>query len=176
MNNRIGDWMQTISGIKFWPLDPRIEEINLNDIAHALSMICRFNGHCSKFYSVAEHSVLVSKIIDKNYAKWGLLHDASEAYIADIVRPAKRFMPEYKKIEKNLMRVIYQRFDLNIDDEPKELKKADTDVLVCEAKQLMHSTEEWNLPSTDTQVHVQCLLPSDAKSDFLSRAKELGIV
>lgn len=173
--NRIGDWMQTISGTKIWPLDPRVEEINLYDIAHALSMICRFNGHCLEFYSVAQHSVYVSEIIDEKYAKWGLLHDASEAFIADIVRPAKRFMPEYKEIEKNLSKVIYQRFGLDIENEPSCLKEADNTILALEARKLMRNIEEWNIPHPKIQMDIECLSPIDAKNQFLRRAKELGI-
>lgn len=55
--NRIGDWMQTYTGRAFWPLDPRVDEIDIDDIAHSLSMQCRYAGHCLRFYSVAEHSV-----------------------------------------------------------------------------------------------------------------------
>src|SRR5262245_27549306 len=104
MSQRIGDWMQTISGRKFWPLDPRPEEVCIEDIGHALSLVCRFGGHCHTFYSVAEHSVRVSLLAEdmaKSSAHWtdenirmialsGLLHDAAEAYIGDMVRPLKR--------------------------------------------------------------------------------------
>src|SRR4051812_6540197 len=85
-----GDWMQTISGKAFFPLDPRPADVDIQDIAHALAFQCRFGGHVKEFYSVAEHSVRVSLICAHEDAKWGLLHDATEAYLSDIVRPVKR--------------------------------------------------------------------------------------
>ena len=81
---RIGDWMQTYTGERFWPLDPRIEDIHIRDISMALGKLCRYGGHTIFFYSVAEHSVLVSEYVPEEYALWGLLHDASEAYLSDI--------------------------------------------------------------------------------------------
>ena len=81
MSERRGDWIQTYLGIQFWPLDPRPEEVMLFDIAHSLSNMCRFTGHCREFYSVAQHSVIVSQNVPREDAAWGLLHDASEAYM-----------------------------------------------------------------------------------------------
>ncbi|MFG0247924.1 MAG: phosphohydrolase, partial [Phycisphaeraceae bacterium JB051] len=77
-------WIQTYTGKAFYPLreDPGI--IDIRDIAHALSLQCRFNGHCSDFYSVAQHSVHVSEVVPQAFALWGLLHDAAEAYMSDL--------------------------------------------------------------------------------------------
>ena len=91
MSERVGDWIQTMSGVIFYPLDPRPEEIRIEDIAHALSHQCRFAGHCREFYSVAEHSVRVSRELPQEFMLWGLLHDASEAYLVDLPRPIKRW-------------------------------------------------------------------------------------
>jgi 5'-deoxynucleotidase YfbR-like HD superfamily hydrolase len=104
-------WIQTYSGIKMHPLSPTEEEISIEDIAHALSNLCRFTGHCNKFYSVAQHSVLVSVYSPRDYAMWGLLHDASEAYLNDIARPIKISdeYNTYRKIEENLMKVIAKK-------------------------------------------------------------------
>ena len=139
---RYGDFIQTYSGIEFYPLDPRIEEVKLLDIAHALSNICRFTGHCNEFYSVAQHSVLVSQYVSEENALWGLLHDASEAYICDIARPVKKSleMKPYKEIEKRLMNVIAKTFNLS-EDEPKEVKEIDTKMLRTEARDLGLITE-----------------------------------
>ena len=94
----------TFSGLRFWPLDPNPEKILIADIAHALAHQCRFGGHASKFYSVAEHSVHVSKLCLPEHALWGLLHDASEAYLVDLPRPLK-LLPEfapYREAERRL--------------------------------------------------------------------------
>ena len=92
---RKGDWMQTHSGIQFWPLDPRPEDILIEDIAHALSNQCRFAGHCCFHYSVAQHSVLVSENVPAQDAMWGLLHDAGEAYLVDLPRLRSSTIPNW---------------------------------------------------------------------------------
>lgn len=89
---RKGDWMQTYTGRKFWPLNPRAEEVYIEDIAHSLALSCRFNGHCKVFYSIAQHSVLVSQIVKPTQQLIALLHDSAEAYLGDIIRPIKRFL------------------------------------------------------------------------------------
>src|SRR4051812_20612492 len=89
-----GDWMQTYTGRAFWPLDAQPEDVDPLDIAAALSMLCRYGGHVSRFYSVAEHCLLMSEAVAPEHALWALLHDATEAYMGDMVRPLKRQMPE----------------------------------------------------------------------------------
>jgi len=168
--------MQTISGRQFWPIDPRASEVDLYDIAHALSMMCRFNGHCERFYSVAEHSVYVSDICPPEHAKWGLLHDASEAYIADIVKPAKPFIAGYKEVEANIMRAVCQRFGLPVI-EPMEVKVADNAILADEAAQIMgEHPKAWELPVAASGTKILGWSPSEAKGMFLMRAAELGVM
>ena len=107
----------TFSGLRFWPLDPNPEKILIADIAHALAHQCRFGGHASKFYSVAEHSVHVSQLCLPEDALWGLLHDASEAYLVDLPRPLK-LLPEfapYREAERRLQRAVALRFGLPPD-------------------------------------------------------------
>ncbi|MDF2874107.1 MAG: hypothetical protein K0R22_790 [Sporomusa sp.] len=107
----------TYSNTLFYPLAPRAEEVAIQDIAHALSQMCRANGHFKTFYSVAQHSINCAR----EAAKRGytakvqlacLLHDASEAYISDITRPVKYYLDDYKKIEQNLQKVIYEKFEI----------------------------------------------------------------
>lgn len=90
--SRRGDYIQTASHRKFWPLDPRPEDVDINDIAHALSNLCRFTGHSSEFYSVSQHSVIASQLVPRASALAALLHDSAEAYMGDIARPWKRFL------------------------------------------------------------------------------------
>lgn len=129
-------WMQTYTGIAFDPLHPDPDKIYIADIAHALSMSCRYGGHVNRFYSVAEHSVLVSRHVPQAQALWGLLHDAAEAYIADIVRPAKKRMPEYQEIERNLMAAICRRFGLP-PTQPDAVGDIDLRIVIDEKTALM---------------------------------------
>lgn len=91
---RTGEYIRTFTGRQFWPLDPRADEVEIKDIAHALSNMCRFNGHTKRFYSVAEHCVRVADLF-RVEGKFGypgllaLLHDAAEAYLVDLPRPVK---------------------------------------------------------------------------------------
>src|SRR5579872_2947230 len=85
-------WIQTASGLEFPLFEPRLDAINIEDIAHGLSMICRFTGQCARFYSVAEHSVHVSHLVPREDAAWGLLHDAAEAYLGDVASPLKKHL------------------------------------------------------------------------------------
>jgi 5'-deoxynucleotidase YfbR-like HD superfamily hydrolase len=119
------DFIWTVSGKQFWPLDPRADEICIEDIAHALSNVCRFTGHASRFYSVAEHSCHVANLIGEECKRLGrskdipqlkmagLLHDASEAYLCDLSGPIKgatRFGTLYKRFEAGLQSAVEQRF------------------------------------------------------------------
>lgn len=136
---REGDWIQTYTGRQFWPLDPRPEEIFIEDIAHALSMQCRFGGHVKAFYSVAQHSVEVSNVVLRTHGLWGLLHDASEAYLVDLPRPLKHFGDLgkwYKFAESALMVAIAERFGLQWPM-PTEVEMADDCVLAAEKRDLL---------------------------------------
>lgn len=131
-------WIQTFTGIKFDPLQPDPSAVDIRDIAHALSLQTRFGGHTKDFYSIAQHSVLVSLECDPADALWGLLHDASEAYIADVCRPVKRqrVMDGYRKIEGWIMAAVCDRFDLP-HEQPASVKRADELLLVTEARDLL---------------------------------------
>lgn len=144
------EWIQTASGRQFWPLDPKSEDVLIEDIAHALAAVNRFNGHAREPFSVAQHSVLVSvemekEAIDSDALDWapralyGLLHDASEAYLCDVPRPLKRlaeFEP-YRVAEARLQAVVYLTFGLDPESEPLSLKAIDRRMLRTEQKYLM---------------------------------------
>ncbi len=131
-------WIQTHSGRRFNPTNPNPDAVVIQDIAHALSMQCRFSGHCKKFYSVAQHSVLVSYICDSKDALWGLMHDASEAYLVDVPRPLKKSgkFNAYLEFEARMQEAICRRFGLPMQ-EPPSVKAADTKLLATEARDLM---------------------------------------
>lgn len=154
---RRGDWIQTYSGRQFWPLDPRADEVDIDDIAHHLAMLCRFTGACRRFYSVAEHSVKVSyvattQLTDKRLVLRALLHDAAEAYCNDIARPVKRNILGYDDIEQANQTAIFDRFGLPAADDEADaiIKQADNAMLLAEQRFIMtpceHSWRPENVP------------------------------
>lgn len=164
---RIGNWIKTYSGINFYPLDPKPEEISLIDIGHALSNICRFTGHTNKFYSVAQHSVYVSVYASPENALWGLMHDASEAYLCDLASPIKQAIPKYQEYEKNIMKAVAEKFNLSWPI-PEEINIIDRKMLFTEARDLGIKTDDWRrkenpLPSP-TKIYPQ--MPENAERSF----------
>ena len=138
---RYGDFIQTMTGRKFWPLDPRPEEIYIEDIAHATARLCRFTGHVKgdEIYSVGQHSVMVSRFCPPAYRLWGLLHDAAEAYINDLNRPTKHGpgMAPYRKAEERIIQAIAKRFDLPYPI-PGPVRLVDQRMCYTEALELMY--------------------------------------
>lgn len=129
-------WIETYTGKHIHFNNPSPDEIDIEDIAHALSMECRFGGHLTRFYSVAEHSMLVASSVDRSLSLEGLLHDASEAYLRDIASPVKHYLSNYKDMENVLMKVIAEKFNFNWPISP-EVKEADLMALKAEARQLL---------------------------------------
>ena len=143
-NQRRGEWMQTYTKKRFFPLDPSPEDIEIVDIAHHLSNICRFTGATLTHYSVAQHSVMVSRLVTPNLALFGLLHDAPEAYIGDIGRPLKVCLKELfgdvlKDIDAKIEKCIFDKYGVRFLDQQDrdEIKRADNLMLVTEARDLM---------------------------------------
>ncbi len=170
-----GAWIQTYSGRRFNPLNPNSEAIVIQDIAHALSMQCRFSGHCHQFYSVAQHSVLVSHICGFDHALWGLLHDASEAYLVDMPRPLKRSgkLDAFIEFERKVQKAVCKRFDLP-EKEPPDVKRADTILLATEARDLMSPLHpDWRQPVEPLPFKIEPWTPEQAKENFLKRFNEL---
>lgn len=133
-----GSYICTHSGKKFYPNDIRVADIDIEDIAWALSNQCRFSGHTSEHFSVAQHSLMVSSILPEELKLQGLLHDASEAYLCDLPKPLKHLadFSAYRRIEKNAQQVIYRKYGIIYPDPP-EIKKADAILLGTEARDLM---------------------------------------
>lgn len=168
-------WMQVHSGAAVFPLQPAPGDINIDDVAHALGMLCRYNGHCRKFYSVAEHSVLLSHTVDPEHARWALLHDATEAYVGDMVRPLKQQMPEFRRAEDRLAQVIAFKFDLPWPMPP-QVEEHDTRIVVDEREQLLHPSQlPWPLLEgfAPLGVTIQGWSPRRAKAEYLSRYQQL---
>ena len=169
-----GDWMQTFTGRKFYPLSPQADEIDPVDIAHALSLLCRYGGHVDRFYSVAEHCVLMSHAVSPEHALWALLHDATEAYVVDVPRPLKRSLPEYQVVEEKVMIAIAEKFGLSMPM-PTEVKDADNRILLTERNMLMSSTRErWAQEDlVPLPVTINAWLPSQAEYHYTERLMEL---
>lgn len=155
----------TFTGIEFAPLAPRLEDIDIRDIAHGLSNLCRFSGQCRKFYSVAEHSVLVSRLTPPEYALGALLHDASEAYgLNDVAGPIKSFFPDYVKAEDRLQGLVYLKWTISGDEYMAAIKSADKQALVYEQDQFFRGKRcsmIYQFP------------PEDAEAEFLDRFRDL---
>lgn len=176
-------WMQTFKGKRFDPFDPNPALIDIEDIAHSLSSICRYGGHSNRFYSVAEHSVLVAEYLlatwcDRKLALAGLLHDAAEAYMGDIPRPIK-YRPEfafYREAEARLDAMIFERFGLAEFIGDAQVKFADDSILADEAEEFMGNPgKAWGLTQPPLGIRFSYLMPNVYwERAFLSRFREWG--
>jgi uncharacterized protein len=179
---KTGTYMITYTGKEFYPLHPDPEDINIKDIGHALSNVCRFTGHVSQFYSVAQHCVLVSQICEPENALCGLLHDASEAYLSDIARPVKytKQMEGYREIEAVLEKAICEKFGTPYPM-TKDVKYADDMCLLAEGFQLFKPIPNWVLERLKAAglekplITIDaCWNPMYAKLQFMNRFMELN--
>jgi hypothetical protein len=175
-------WIQTYTGKKFYLTDPTPDMVCLEDIAHALSMQCRFAGHTKQFYSVAQHSILVANLITEDELKiYGLLHDASETYLVDIPKPLKQLIPKYKSLEIRAMKAIAAKFNLSIDSFYDSIvTTADLTALRIEAKSptlFDTNVDNWagSLPDTEQNMSIISMEPKIAKDSFLRAAGMLGL-
>ncbi|KKK85796.1 hypothetical protein LCGC14_2769660 [marine sediment metagenome] len=172
-------WFQTYKGNRFYPYKPEKIIIDIEEIAHALSNRCRWGGHSLEFYSVAQHSVLVSRNCPQS-PTWGLLHDAAEAYYPDIPRPLK-ISPDIKMIvdlENRLLRTIAQHFNL-CPDIPDDVRRVDAAILTDERRFLMCKTDidrsDWGDTFGQLDIVIQPVNQNEAKELFLGRARELHL-
>jgi 5'-deoxynucleotidase YfbR-like HD superfamily hydrolase len=157
--NRKGDWFQTYTGKKFYPFDPRPEDVDIIDIAHSLALQCRFNGHTTHFYSVAQHSIHVCHVFGKLAKETllsasrsahlcALLHDSTEAYVGDLIRPIKIGLPDFKHMEELIWQAVLECFDLKDTWSSESLramvKQADNVLLMTERRDLLPDRLEWS--------------------------------
>jgi hypothetical protein len=176
--NRRGNWFLLASGRRFWPLDPRPSDIFIEDIAHALGNICRFGGHSDRFYSVAQHSLLVESFVEEPFKRSALLHDAPEAFIGDMIRPLKYSIPQYREIENNLWRVIAEKFGLHLHLDH-SIKDADNKALRTEQYSLFPEMEKIFEADplakgfSPAGIVVNPMSPFTARTLFLRRFQEL---
>ena len=171
-----GDWMQTHSGGRFYPMDPRPEDMEPRDIAHALSLLCRYGGHVDQFYSVAEHCVLMSEWVDPENALHALLHDATEAYVVDVPRPVKKYLASYAELENSVWLAITKRFGID-PAMPAQVKEADNRIILNERARFLSNAEvgTWTTDGLKPlPTYPVGWLPEEAEARYLARLAELG--
>lgn len=168
-------WILTYTGRQFWPLSPKVEDVNIVDIAHSLSMKCRYGGFPKHFYSVAEHCVHVSFLLRPELQFQGLMHDAGEAYspFGDIPRPVKQVLPQFvRDVNDRIDEAIAARYGLPADEHC-EVRYIDASICLDEKAFLMprHPESDTSLPEgiKPTGVMIQGWSPERAKSEFLRR-------
>lgn len=168
---RTGDFMQVFSGRKYWPMDPRPHEVFIEDIAHSLSLQCRYAGHCLRFYSVAEHCVLIARHLAATHAPEvalaGLLHDAPEAYCVDIPRPLKPYLTNYRAIEQDNWLAIAARFGLP-KELPREVHEADNRIIADELVNLVPMPWHARYAGKELGVKLRYWSPEEAELEFLA--------
>jgi 5'-deoxynucleotidase YfbR-like HD superfamily hydrolase len=171
-------YVSTYLGNRFHPLEPRIDKVAIEDIAHGLAFQCRFNGQTCEFYSVAQHSLVVASLVSDELKLAALLHDAAEAYLGDMVKPLKLLLPAFATIEDRVTEIIAAAFRLDFGNYH-PIKEADLVALATEKRDLMpHSVEEWTyikgikpLPE-----RIKPMNPLEAKAAFLTEFQRLSTI
>ncbi len=169
----------TFSGVEFFPLAPRVEDVDIMDIAQGLSMKCRYTGQCHQFNSVAQHSVFVSEILEAlkqpiEVQFIGLMHDTSEAYLPDVASPIKGHLEGFREIEHRLEACIAKAFNFQFPF-PKAVKVADAEAFKHEYRQIMPNLAWWkgDPPNYDWG-HMEEWGPLIAREKFLQRFRRLN--
>jgi uncharacterized protein len=176
-----GPYLQTVSGRWVNPIDPDPQQFDIEDIARALGNLCRFGGHCRVFYSVAQHSVIVSELVEQRGGDVedvfaALMHDASEAYLGDMPHPLKHRSPlgaVFKEAEDHLEAALREHFA--IKPGVAEIKRADRALLAAERRAF--SAERWAWPELEgvepLDIELEALSPDESERAFMRRFAEL---
>ncbi len=170
----------TYTGHTFDPVHPVTEDIRMADIAHALSLLCRANGHFPHFYSVAQHCVnCVAEAAARGYSRRVqlacLLHDASEAYLSDITRPVKEWLPYYREIEHTLQTLIYGKWITPVltEEERRLMSEIDDTLLYYEFKEISGREIQKNQPPRFADLTFSFVDFAQAEADYLRLFEEL---
>lgn len=179
MSEHIPPSICTASGVQFWPLDPNADDLRIEDIAHSLANQCRFAGHCREFYSVAQHSVMVSEWVPRRFAMVALLHDASEAYLTDVPRPIKLHedLNAYRAAEERLQALIYEWAGFDhalLADAAPYVEEADRQLLAWEQRDIMPVCEWWERRELENCRQLVPMTPHLARGAFLQRHRTLA--
>ena len=167
-------YITTYTGKHFDPMKPESDKIDIRDIAHALSLTCRGNGHVKTFFSVAQHCIncameAEARELSSRVIRACLLHDAGEAYMSDVPRPIKPFMPEYLRIEEQLLEVVYTKFlGTPLDEAEKKLvKEIDDDMLYYDLRELLNETSEREAPKLLINLDYQVMSFEKVENTYL---------
>lgn len=179
---RTGDWFCTYSGLRYWLTDPHPDDVRIKDISHALSMICRFGGHTLEYYSVAQHCVHCTEVIAQREPDNALLqlhtllHDSSEAFLGDVVRPLKLSLSGYVELEARTMEVIYEalRLPSPTEEDHATIKRVDNELLMTERQEFIrHKGNDWNIDALPLDIELGSLSPTAAEYQFFTKYQEL---
>lgn len=170
----MADYITTYTGIHFYPLTPEGDKLRIEDIAHALSLLCRGNGHVKHFFSVGQHCINCAKeAMARGYSKRiclaCLLHDASEAYLSDVPRPFKKTLPSYGELEDKFLKVVYEHFlgsDLT-KEEALIVRQIDDDMLYFDLTELLNEPLDRDCPLMKSDFTEEFIPFSDVEQQFL---------
>ena len=178
----MSEYITTYTGKHFNPTQPNPDLISIQDIAHALSLICRGNGHVQTFWSVGQHCICCAKEaaargLSDRMVLACLLHDASEGYISDIIRPVKIYLSNYLEIESKIMGTILTHFGLDdlTEEESCRWKQIDDEILELELKTLLHGEENRAVPPLFSVPDLAEHTPGEIEIRFLQEAERLGV-
>ena len=168
-------YITTYTGKHFDPANPDIAQVDIRDIAHALSLICRGNGQVKSFFSVGQHCINAAKeAIARGYSKRVilacLLHDAGESYLSDVPRPLKPSMPEYVRTEEHLLDLIYEKYLGSILDEEEKIlvKSIDNDLLYYDLKELLNEVSESSEPELLISLSYEFVSFAQVEQEYLN--------
>jgi hypothetical protein len=176
MSDERGRPVGTFSGRRLHPLDPRPEEVTVEDVAHGLGNTCRYGGQCQFYYSVGTHSIYVSSELAEHgpaMALYGLFHDAAEAYITDVPRPLKRELDGYDRIEEDILEAVWDRLGVSAptDEQWEAVMAADDRLFRYEADRLLAEFEPPSVPQLPYDIR-PCE-PEAVREEFRARAEGL---
>ena len=177
----MSNYITTYTGLHFYPTEPNPDGLRMEDIAHALSLLCRGNGHTKTFFSVGQHCLHCAREAQargysRRVALACLLHDASEAYLSDVPRPFKQSMPQYRVLENRLLDVIYTKFlgAPLTDEEAALVKQIDDDMLYFDLRLLLNEPSNEAGPEMKSAFSYDVLPFETVEREYLELYKKLS--
>ena len=170
----MADYIRTYTGKHFFPTEPDPSLFRVEDFAHALSLLCRGNGHVKTFWSVAEHCICCAKEaaargLSDRLVLACLLHDASECYLSDVPRPFKQEMKAYQALEERMLEMIYARFlgSPLTEEEKRQVREIDDAMLWFDLKYLLGGEEMGERPQIHIEIEYQVRPFEDVEREYL---------